>query len=149
MNPLKVQFGSGGNILDGWVNHDAEVDITKPLPYADNSVDFILAEHCAEHISGPDVLRFFDECRRILKSGGVLRVCVPSLFRVDKAKARDLVLNHGHLMVFYPDTLKRLLVIAGFGNVVETGRNEIDGHWKIIGKEQDDLETIRVEATKT
>jgi len=37
----KLNLGCGGNILDGWENHDMDLDITKPLPYDGNSIDFI------------------------------------------------------------------------------------------------------------
>lgn len=77
---MKIQFGSGPNLLDGWVNlqeHDG--DITKPLNFADNSVDFVFTEHCVEHVTPLQGFRFFKECRRILKPGGVLRVIVPDV----------------------------------------------------------------------
>jgi predicted SAM-dependent methyltransferase len=61
----KLNLGCGGNILAGWENHDMDVDITKPLQYEDNSIDFIFIEHCVEHTTTPDAVRFFAECLRI------------------------------------------------------------------------------------
>jgi predicted SAM-dependent methyltransferase len=69
----KLNLGCGGNIIAGWENHDWDVDITKPLPYEDNSIDFIFIEHCVEHTTTPDAVRFFAECLRILKDEGTLR----------------------------------------------------------------------------
>src|SRR5437762_8379307 len=76
----KIQFGHGGHILGGWLNLEQhQADITKPLAFKDNSVDFILIEHCLEHVTPQEGYRFLKESRRILKSGGVIRVIVPSI----------------------------------------------------------------------
>ena len=150
MSELKVQFAAGWNHIPGWHNHDQEsADITKRLPYEDGTVDFILVEHGAEHCTCAEVQFFFEDCRRILKNGGALRVCVPSPFRVkDDAHARDLVVSHGHKMIFTPEILDFMLRIAGFGKRVFTGRADCDSHWRAIGHAKDDLETIRVEGIK-
>lgn len=147
---MKLNLGCGSNRMDGWENHDADVDITKPLPWPDNSVEFILAEHVVEHVSGPDALRFFDECYRVLQKGGVLRICVPILQNVSLEKRRDLILGHGHLMVFSHTSLAFMLTAAGFASydIRESTFKECDGHWKVIGREQDAAETLRMEATK-
>lgn len=145
---MNVQFGSGNNKLEGWINTDLpEVDVTKCLPYEDNSVDKILCEHCVEHVSGPDALRFMDECYRILKPKGVLRLCVPVLDRLTVQKARDIVLNHGHLTIWTTILLYRVMELAGF-LVAISERKPCDGHWTVIGKEQDDMETARLEGIK-
>lgn len=149
VNVKKVNLGCGGNILDGFENRDADVDISKPLPWDDNSVDFILIEHVWEHISGPDALRCLDECYRILKPGGVLRLCVPIITsKLAKEHARDLILGHGHLAAYTAELVRHFLWLAGFERCYDTSRNEVDGHWRVIGIEKDDLETFRVEAIK-
>ncbi|NBW21092.1 MAG: methyltransferase domain-containing protein [Caulobacteraceae bacterium] len=76
---MKLNLGCGGNILQGWENHDSDLDISKPLPHEDNSIDFIFAEHVCEHLTTPDVVRFFMEAYRILKDGGTIRIAVPSV----------------------------------------------------------------------
>jgi SAM-dependent methyltransferase len=111
--------------------------------------DFIFCEHCVEHVIAADCLRFMDECHRILRPGGVLRLCVPILDNItDTAHARDLVLGHGHCVVFNAGNMFRLLCLAGFKSVIVTGRATCYSHWKVIGMEKDDLETLRVEAAK-
>lgn len=147
---MKLNVGCGGNILEGWRNHDADMDITKPLPFPDNSVEFILAEHVIEHTSGPDSFRFMCEAYRILKPGGVLRICVPELARLNNAKRADIICNHGHLQIFCQENLTLMLQAAGFApeKIVRTGRKEIDGHHLVIGIELDTAETLRMEATK-
>jgi hypothetical protein len=77
-----VQFGCGGNILPGWRNHDMEVDITKPLPYDDDSVSRILIEHCIEHINSAQMLFFMKEALRILEPGGAIRLVFPDCMTI-------------------------------------------------------------------
>ena len=59
---------------------DIQLNITKDcLPFETNSVDFIYSSHTLEHI-WPDRLSFvLGEFYRVLKSDGVLRVCVPDM----------------------------------------------------------------------
>lgn len=143
-----LNLGCGGNILKSWENHDADIDITKPLPFPDNKFFMILMEHVLEHISGPDVFRCLKECHRVLVPGGFLRVCVPILDRLTPEAAIDIVVNHGHKVILDFNILRRLLCLADFQHVVETERRECDGHWKVIGEEKDTLETLRLEASK-
>jgi predicted SAM-dependent methyltransferase len=90
-----------------------------------------------------------EECHRILKPGGTLRLCVPILDRIiDRTHQRDLITKHGHQMVYNFSNIKTMLEVAGFETVVETGRRQCDGHHKVIGEARDDLETLRVEARK-
>lgn len=145
---MKVQFCCGENRLDEWCNHDYEVDIRKPLPYENGKLEMVFCEHGLEHISHHEGFLFLQESYRILKDGGKIRICVPTLDKLEQDHARDIILGHGHQAIYDVNTLTRFLSLAGFRNAVETPRAEIDGHWKIIGKEKDDLETLRVEAIK-
>lgn len=55
-----IQFGSSSNLLDGWINlqeHDG--DITKPLAFEDNSIDYVLIEHVVEHVTQKQAYLFF------------------------------------------------------------------------------------------
>lgn len=148
MSELKLNLGAGGNILPGFENHDAEIDITKPLPWGDDTVDFILIEHCLEHVSGPDALRFLDEAKRILKPGGILRVCMPVLDNLKREHGRDIVLGHGHLVPYSRDSMERLIWLCGFKDYYHSERKECDGHHLAIGVEKDDIETCRIECVK-
>jgi hypothetical protein len=148
---IYLNLGCGGNILPPpWRNYDMDMDITKPLPLADSSVSAVFVEHTIEHIDGPSCLRFFDECHRILKPGGVLRVCVPAIPQLCGKHLRDIILNHGHKSFFCDMTLHAMFLAAGFDiNKIEiTDRKKCDGHWRIIGEELDRLETCRMEAIK-
>jgi len=40
----KLHFGCGGREIGGWESYDIDVDLTKPLAFADQSVDYILSD---------------------------------------------------------------------------------------------------------
>ena len=82
----KLQVGAGNNSPAGWLNTDivpagsqAYLDITKPLPFADGSFQYIFGEHVIEHIPYEDGLAFFKEAHRILAPGGKIRMVTPNL----------------------------------------------------------------------
>lgn len=145
-----INLGCGKNLLPPpWANYDRELDITKPLPFPSDSADQICIEHCMEHVTAPDAFRFMQECHRVLKQKGTLRICVPELERLSKEKAANIITGHGHLMVYNLANLTAMLWAAGFVYALKVPFDEAtDGHWKVIGKEQDALETLRVLATK-
>lgn len=147
---LKVQFGSGGNILEGWKNHDLDHPIQQQLRYQDATVSMILAEHVVEHVSPSEALTFLMECHRVLKPGGVLRVIVPSIERIDIEHGRDIVRGHGHQAVYSLASIWHMLRLAGFNptHIKQTNRRDIDGHWREIGEKKDEMESVRLEAQK-
>lgn len=167
----KLNLGCGGNLLAGFENHDMDVDITKPLPYEDNSIGFIFIEHCVEHTTTPDAVRFFAECLRILQHNGTLRVAVPSADKIyDLADAqylnwhgqsgfgdgtkrgavRSILLDHGHLSAWNHSILDACLFAAGFEQekIYACDFSELEGHGKVIGDHNNKIETIIMEAVK-
>ena len=82
---LKLHLGCGQSILSGYTNIDKFVskigvrkfDITKKMPFKDNSVDEILICQVLEHLSFFEEKQFFDEAYRLLKKGGKLHIEVP------------------------------------------------------------------------
>lgn len=82
----KLQVGCGYNPLDGWLNTDllatsrvVYLDATKPLPFPDNSLDYIFTEHVFEHIDYGNGNNFLKEAFRVLKPGGRIRIATPDL----------------------------------------------------------------------
>lgn len=173
--PVRLNFGCGTNRLEGWANYDAEIDITKRLPFFDAYADFILAEHVVEHVEYKQALAFMRECRRVLKPGGVARFAVPSIEKVWRnadaeyfafvkrwAKqegvrpAIDALLNcHGHKAPWTESLLLVTAFQAGFDTVkaCEPGQSDVpdlqcvDGHGKVIGDKFNRIETIVCEAS--
>lgn len=70
---------------DGFLNvggdqsADVVVDLKNPLPFLPDSVQGIYCENHIERMDRPEILAFFRECRRVLKSGGIVRVATPDL----------------------------------------------------------------------
>ncbi|MEV8512165.1 methyltransferase domain-containing protein [Dactylosporangium sp. NPDC051484] len=56
-----------------------EMDITRPLPVTDDTVDWVYAEHLIEHVTLRAGIAWLTEVRRILRPGGLLRITTPDL----------------------------------------------------------------------
>ncbi len=56
-----------------------QLDIRDPLPFADDAVDWVYAEHLIEHIPLPVAVGWLREVRRVLAPGGLLRLTTPDL----------------------------------------------------------------------
>jgi SAM-dependent methyltransferase len=54
-------------------------NLRKGIPFPDNSVDAVYHSHLMEHIDRDGVPTFQKEIFRVLKPGGIQRICVPSL----------------------------------------------------------------------
>jgi predicted SAM-dependent methyltransferase len=86
---LKVNIGCGASPLPDWINVDVYPapnilfwDCRRSLPFEDESVDIIFAEHVFEHFAHPlETDPFLAECLRCLHSGGILRIVVPDAGR--------------------------------------------------------------------
>ena len=84
----KLHLGCGPHRIEGWANIDVSGwrnimwDLRKPLPVPASSVRFIYSEHFIEHITRPEALALFGNCRTVLAKGGVLRVSTPNLRRL-------------------------------------------------------------------
>lgn len=93
---VRIDFGCGQNCTVGedgkkYIGVDEVqlegVDIVHdltvfPYPFEDNSVDEIVSNHFVEHLTGEEFIKHFDECYRILKTGGKMKVVHPYAFSV-------------------------------------------------------------------
>jgi predicted SAM-dependent methyltransferase len=103
---LFLNFGAGLNLLsEPWKNLDATHDIRKRLKFENDSAAAILAEHVIEHVPFLQVLGFFQECRRVLEPGGVLRIAFPDLGRFLTSCSLEFALNKAALR--YADGLSK------------------------------------------
>lgn len=103
--PILLNLGCGSRIHPEWINidfaaHENDVlkfDLSRPLPVSDGVADMVYASHVLEHFTPNGARQFLNECRRLLKPGGILRLVVPDLeavvreylFNLEKARQGD------------------------------------------------------------
>lgn len=152
---FKLNLGCGTDYKQGWINIDnnsdnnikqldVNWDLSKGIPFDDNSIDFIFNEHFLEHLTVEEGQIFLRECKRVLKKGGVLRISMPDLekcmkdyfnpnwkednketyrkFGLDfiKTKAEKVNISFrwwGHKWLYDREELERRLKQAGFQNI--------------------------------
>jgi len=56
-------------------------DLTRGIPFPDACVDAVYHSHVLEHIDRTEAPKFIQECSRVLRDGGVIRVVVPDFER--------------------------------------------------------------------
>ena len=108
-------------------------DLAYGIPFGDNTVDFVYSSHFLEHLFRKDALILLKESYRVLKPGGIVRVCVPdlqyavSLYNSGNAEQMlekyffvddldSFMARHKYMYDF--ELLKKRLIEAGFSNVV-------------------------------
>ena len=80
---MKLNLGCGRDYKEGYVNCDISsevnpdiiLDLEKKLPFRDNSVDKIIAEHILEHLHEP--IKIFKEFYRICENNAIIKIKVP------------------------------------------------------------------------
>ncbi len=80
---MKLNLGCGMKKLKGFVNCDISkevkpdkvVDITKKLPFKNNSVEEVLMSHILEHTQKP--IEVMKEIYRVCKRNAIIRIYVP------------------------------------------------------------------------
>lgn len=173
----KIQFGAGSLEIEGWENHDMDVDITKPLPYPDNSVDFIFSDQMLEHVTPRQAWGYLEECYRILKPRGTVRTTIPDFARILRLRnpewmrvnqavtgndgslreqMKSIVFCHSHQGLWSAELLACVKVAIGFieVRVFEAGVSDrldlqnIEQHHRSVGQEVAWVEAGCVEGTK-
>lgn len=83
---LKLNVGSSGNHLPGWLSIDIRpdeecfgMDASKPWPFASASAEAINSEHFIEHLTLPELQVYLGEAFRVLGPGGLIRTTTPNL----------------------------------------------------------------------
>lgn len=91
-HPIKINLGAGTDLFEGYVNVDflklPGIDVVHnllhfPYPFKDNSATNISAVDVVEHLPNftkedePMIIKFIDECYRILQPGGELYIQTP------------------------------------------------------------------------
>jgi predicted SAM-dependent methyltransferase len=82
----KLHIGGGWRRLQGWLNTDIELipdvmqmDATQRFPFLDGTFQYVYTEHMIEHVPYPKGLYMLQECHRVMRRGGVIRVITPDL----------------------------------------------------------------------
>jgi SAM-dependent methyltransferase len=73
-----------GNYLTTWPKSLCLVDGRKKLPFKNHSVDYIYTSHFLEHLQRYQTKKLLRECKRILRPGGIIRICVPDIKLLSK-----------------------------------------------------------------
>ncbi len=82
-----LNFGCGGTFHPDWTNLDTSPaspgviahDLRLRFPFADGSFDAAYGSHVLEHLEPAAAERLLQDCFRILKPGGTIRIAVPDL----------------------------------------------------------------------
>ena len=120
-----LNIGCGSRFHPEWTNIDANPnspnvqahDCHKGLPFPDHSFDVVYHSHVLEHFAKTEAARFVQECFRVLKPGGIIRVAVPDLeslarlylCAIDKAAAGDTQWQHNYdwlMLELYDQTVR-------------------------------------------
>ena len=133
---MKLNLGCGKRLKKGFINIDIspqvddveQGDALNP-EFKDKSVTVVCSEHFIEHLTKPELNRFFSECNRILIDGGKLTLIAPSMETsimkyIEKKQtikylenllfARHLHKHDYHKQGIYKEKLERLCAKYGF-----------------------------------
>lgn len=95
-----LNLGCGYNYHPDWINVDLvktgegvlQYNLTKGIPFEDNTFDAIYCSHLLEHFPKRFAPFFLKECFRVLKPSGILRIIVPDLEEIVKLYLENLQL---------------------------------------------------------
>lgn len=83
---MNIYLGSGKDHKDGFKNLDKHpfegvdyiCDVTKGLPFGENTIDYIYSQDFLEHLPTESKIFVMNEIWRVLKNGGVMEHLVPN-----------------------------------------------------------------------
>jgi predicted SAM-dependent methyltransferase len=125
----RLHWGCGRSVAPGWINADrvdhggvdVVADIRDGLPIESATIDYAFSMHALQEVELLQVVPVLEELRRLLRPGGVLRLCLPDLDKAIDAYRRKLVTHmlwHGHSRtLFTADFAEELLRKAGFARI--------------------------------
>lgn len=115
---MRINFGCGRQVLDGWYNVDAVLSpraprppellhaivfekdgaVRNPLPLSAGCADELIAMHVIEHVHAWEAPHLVAEWKRLLMPGGRLVLEMPNI----EAAARNLVAGMNDQMAMWP-----------------------------------------------
>ncbi len=95
-----LNLGCGSNFHKDWTNidfissseHVITHNLLEGIPVENNSTDVVYHSHVLEHFSKDDGVKFLQECFRVLKTEGIIRIAVPDLETIVKEYIQNLEL---------------------------------------------------------
>jgi len=133
---LKLNLGSGNRPLRGYINIDLYsplanvcLDLTQKLPFSDNSIQEINADHLIEHFSILEWRRIKKDWFRILEPGGFLIIGCPD---IDRWLKRFLDNSEGRKWSYW--------IIGIYGSQEPTGPGQFHKNGFNLAKLTSDLE---------
>jgi predicted SAM-dependent methyltransferase len=87
---LNIGCGSHYSVSSEWTNIDfisnekavLAHNLLDGIPFGEQIFDFAYHSHVLEHFSKKDGENFLQECNRVLKPGGILRIAIPDLEKI-------------------------------------------------------------------
>jgi predicted SAM-dependent methyltransferase len=152
---LKLNIASGRTGESGWINLDVstgadiQMDLRRPIPLPAGSAKLIFCEHFCDHLNFPDeISRFLSECHRLLEPGGRARFVLHDAegllravlqrdtryFEVAEQMSPTIMesvnflfrFNDAHQFLYDYETFERLLLVAGFAQVIRCKYRQSD-----------------------
>jgi len=147
-SPRKIDVGAGNVRKEGYITVDVRggditADVTKGLPFADNSLDEVCCCQFFDHLHRDDALKFIAEAYRVLKPGGVIDIEFGDLLETCKSIVRGELKQiqniYGaqrypfdlHRWGYTPEMLYNILVAQGFHSV-EKVKNSQTWQWYMM-----------------
>lgn len=96
-----LNLGCGSRYHAFWTNLDfvsnspyvIAHNLLKGIPFKDESFEVVYHSHVLEHFTKNDGKRFIEECYRVLKFNGVIRIAVPDLEKIVIEYCKNLSLS--------------------------------------------------------
>jgi len=93
-----LNLGCGNTFHKDWINidfvsnseHVQAHNLLDGIPFQSQSMDVIYHSHVLEHFSKTDGVKFINECFRVLKPQGVIRIAVPDLETIAKEYLKNI-----------------------------------------------------------
>ncbi len=174
----RLNWGCGEWVVPGWINSDLKgapgvlvCDIRDGLPFESETIDYAVSIHALPELAYSDLIPALAELRRVLKTGGYLRLGLPDLRRAIAAYERgnreyflvpddEMSSLGGKLVVqllwygysrtvFLSDFIEELLRKAGFRNVYHLEfKRTASPFSEIVELDNRERESLFVEAMK-
>jgi predicted SAM-dependent methyltransferase len=130
-NSVRLNFGCGATHYESWVGVDQifsrnvslVLDLRRPLPFPEESVDLCYSEHFLEHLYPEEGQRHLKEVCRILRPSGRYRVAVPDVM---KFVQRYLAGDDAFFCLAFPWANRPMEAVYAVANWAGEHRNILD-----------------------